>query len=591
VSSRLGSAKRSAGPHAATANGRAGGPADDRYKWVALSNTTLGVLMATINQSIVIIALPDIFRGIHLDPLVPSNTSYLLWMLLGFMVVMAVLVVSLGRVGDMYGRVRMYNLGFAVFTVGSILLSATWMSGSGGALWMIAMRVMQGVGAAFLMANSSAILTDAFPAEERGLALGINMVAAIAGSFIGLVLGGVLAPVAWRLVFLVSVPFGLFGTVWAYHKLQERGVRIRARIDWLGNLTFAVGLIALLVGITYGILPYGGHTMGWTAPGVIGSIAGGLLMLGVFTAAETRVSQPMFRLPLFRIRAFVAGNIAGLFSAMARGGLMFMLIIWLQGIWLPEHGYSFSETPLWAGIFMLPLSAGFLIAGPISGRLADHFGARPFATGGMILSAVGMLLLVVLPVSFAYWEFGLVILLVGLAMGLFAAPNQTGIMNSLPPDQRGAGAGMAATFMNSAGVLSIGIFFSLIIIGLSANLPAALYHGLASHGVPAGYATQVSHLPPVGTLFSAFLGYNPMATTLGPELAHLPPHTAAYLTGHRFFPTLVSHPFSSGLHEAFYFAAACCLIAAIASWLRGEKYYHVDPEPEPEPELVVAETT
>jgi MFS family permease len=574
----------------AAVGGQSASPAPDGYKWIALSNTTLGILMATINQSIVIIALPDIFRGIHLDPLVSSNTSYLLWMLLGFMVVMAVLVVSLGRVGDMFGRVRMYNLGFAVFTIGSILLSVTWMQGSGGALWMIAMRVVQGIGAAFLMANSSAILTDAFPADERGLALGINMVAAIAGSFIGLVLGGVLAPIAWRLVFLVSVPFGIFGTVWAYLRLQERGIRVKAKIDWLGNATFAVGLIALLVGITYGILPYGGHSMGWTAPGVIGAIAGGLLVLVVFVVVERSVSQPMFRLPLFRIRAFAAGNIAGLFSAMARGGLMFMLIIWLQGIWLPEHGYSFKSTPLWAGIFMLPLSVGFLIAGPISGRLADRFGARPFATGGMLLSAIGMLLLVVLPVNFAYWEFGLVILLIGLAMGLFAAPNQTGIMNSLPRDQRGAGAGMAATFMNSASVLSIGVFFSLIIIGLSSKLPAALYHGLTSHGLPSADATQVSHLPAVGTLFSAFLGYNPMGTALGPELAHLPHHTAAFLTGHRFFPTLVSHPFSSGLHEAFFFAAVCCLIAAIASWLRGEKYYHTEIEPQPEPELTLAET-
>src|SRR5947209_11991067 len=196
-----------------------------QYKWIALSNTTLGILMATINASIVIIALPDIFRGINLNPLVPANTSYLLWMLLGFMVVMAVLVVSLGRIGDMFGRVRMYNLGFAVFTVGSILLSLTWMHGSAGALWMIGLRVVQGIGAAFLMANSSAILTDAFPPDQRGLALGINMVAAIAGSFIGLVLGGVLAPVSWRLVFLVSVPFGLFGTVLAYLKLVDRGIR------------------------------------------------------------------------------------------------------------------------------------------------------------------------------------------------------------------------------------------------------------------------------------------------------------------------------------------------------------------------------
>jgi MFS family permease len=443
----------------------------DHYKWVALSNTTLGILMATINSSIVIIALPAIFRGIHLNPLVSSNTSYLLWMLLGFLVVGAVLVVSLGRVGDMFGRVRMYNLGFAVFTVGCILLSVTWLQGSAGAMWMIVMRIVQGIGAAFLFANSSAILTDAFAANERGLALGINMVAAIAGSFIGLVLGGVLAPVAWRLVFLVSVPIGIFGTVWAYLMLEERGIKSPSKIDWWGNLTFAVGLIAVLVGITYGILPYGGHTMGWTNPKVIAELGGGLLILGLFVIIERRVAAPMFKLPLFRIRAFSMGVFATLLSALARGGLMFMLIIWLQGIWLPEHGYSYSTTPLWAGIYMLPLSIGFLLAGPFAGRLADHFGARPFTTGGMILAAGSFLLLISLPVTFAYWAFALVIFLNGFAMGLFAAPNQTGIMNSLPPDQRGAGAGMAATFMNSAMVLSIGIFFTLIIIGLASALP------------------------------------------------------------------------------------------------------------------------
>ena len=439
----------------------------DHYKWVALSNTTLGMLMATINSSIVIIALPAIFRGIRLNPLISSNTSYLLWMLLGFLVVGAVLVVSLGRVGDMFGRVRMYNLGFAIFTVGCILLSVTWLHGSAGALWMIVMRIVQGIGAAFLFANSSAILTDAFGANERGLALGINMVAAIAGSFIGLVLGGVLAPLAWRLVFLVSVPIGVLGTVWAYLMLEERGVRSPSKIDWWGNLTFAVGLIAVLVGITYGILPYGGHDMGWTNPKVIAELAGGLAILAVFIVIERRVSAPMFHIPLFKIRAFSAGVFATLLSALSRGGLMFMLIIWLQGIWLPEHGYSFSQTPLWAGIYMLPLSVGFLIAGPFAGRLADRFGARPFTTGGMILAAGSFLLLISLPVTFAYWAFALVIFLNGFAMGLFAAPNQTGIMNSLPADQRGAGAGMAATFMNSAMVLSIGIFFSLIIVGLA----------------------------------------------------------------------------------------------------------------------------
>ena len=578
----------------AGANGRSphtnGGPPathPDRYKWIALSNTTLGILMAVINQSIVIIALPAIFRGIHLNPLIPSNTSYLLWMLLSFMVVMAVLVVSLGRVGDIFGRVRMYNLGFAVFTVGSILLSVTWLQGSAGAMWMIVMRVVQGIGAAFLMANSSAILTDAFPAEERGLALGINMVAAIAGSFIGLVLGGVLAPVAWRLVFLVSVPFGLFGTVWAYLKLEERGIRSPAKIDWWGNITFAVGLIAVLVGITYGILPYGGHNMGWTAPGVIGALVGGILVLCLFVVIERRVAAPMFRLDLFKIRAFSGGSVATFLAALARGGLMFMLILWLQGIWLPLHGYSFKDTPLWAGIYMLPLSAGFLIAGPISGRLADRFGARPFATGGMIASAIGFLLLVAIPIDFSYWEFAVVILLIGAAMGLFAAPNLTGIMNSLPPNQRGSGAGMAATFQNSASVLSIGVFFSLIIVGLSSTLPAVLYHGLASHGVPHGAALQVSKLPPVGSLFASFLGYNPVGTLLATTLPHLHPATATYLTGHKFFPSLVSHPFASGIHTVFYFAAGCCLVAAVASWMRGGKYYYQDaPDPVETNELV-----
>ena len=566
--------------------GRAAATPNEHYKWIALSNTTLGILMATINQSIVLIAMPDIFRGIHLNPLVPSHTRYLLWMLLGFMVIAAVLVVSLGRVGDMFGRVRMYNLGFAIFTAGSILLSVVWMTGPSAALWLITMRIVQGIGAAFLFANSSAILTDAFPADQRGLALGINMVAAIAGSFIGLVLGGVLAPISWRLVFLVSVPVGVFGTFWAYLKLEERGVRVSAKIDWLGNLTFAVGLIAVLVGITYGILPHGGHAMGWTNPWVIAAILGGIVILGLFVVIERRVEAPMFRLPLFKIRAFTAGNIASLLAALSRGGMMFMLIIWLQGIWLPEHGYSFTETPLWAGIYLLPLSAGFLIAGPVSGRLADHYGARPFATGGMIAATISFFLLIALPVNFPYWAFALVIALNGLAMGLFAAPNQTGIMNSLPPDQRGAGAGMAGTFMNAAGVLSIGIFFSLIIIGLSSTLPPALYHGLSVNGVPHAYAVKVSHLPPVGTLFAAFLGFNPMGTLLGPVLHQLPHHTAIYLTGHKFFPTLVSHPLASGIHEAFYFAAGCCVVAAIASWMRGGKYYHVESA---EPELAPAD--
>jgi MFS family permease len=549
-------------------------PPSPHYKWIALSNTTLGILMATINSSIVLIALPDIFRGIHLNPLGAGNSSYLLWMIMGFLVATAVLVVSFGRVGDIYGRVRMFTIGFAIFTVFSLLLTVTWMHGGAGALWMIIMRVGQGVGGAFLFANSSAILTDAFPHDQRGLALGVNTVAGIAGSFIGLVLGGVLGPVSWRLVFLVSVPVGLFGTLWSWRKLVDLGVRQPARIDWWGNLTFAAGLVAILVGITYGIQPYGGHTMGWTSPTVLACMGGGLVLLAIFAVIETRIEDPMFRLSLFRIRPFTAGNIATLLASLGRGGLMFKLIMWLQGIWLPLHGYSFSETPLWAGIYMLPLTVGFLIAGPASGYLSDHFGARPFATGGMLVAALSFFLLELLPVNFNYLWFGLLLLMVGLGMGLFASPNMAGIMNSLPANRRGAGAGMATTFQNSALVLSIGIFFSLMILGLANTLPGTLDHGLVAQGVPKADAARVSNLPPVGLLFASFLGYNPMQQLLGPVLPHLSHAHATYLTGRTYFPQLMSKPFSDGLHEAFDFAIAACLIAAAASWLRGGKYVH-----------------
>ena len=545
------------------------------YKWIALSNTTLGMLIATINSSILLIALPDIFRGINIDPLAPGNTSYLLWLIMGFMVAMAVLLVSLGRLGDIYGRVRMFNLGFATFTVFSILLSVTWMDGSSAALWMIVMRIGQGVGGAFLFANSSAILTDAFPPGQRGLALGVNSIAAIAGSFLGLVVGGVLAPISWRLVFLVSVPIGVIATVWAYHSLRELGERRPARIDWWGNLTFAVGLVAVMIGITYGIQPYGGHTMGWTSPLVVTTLVGGLALLAVFCVVETRVDEPMFHLQLFRIRPFTAGNLAALLAAMGRGGLQFILVIWLQGIWLPQHGYSFEETPLWAGIYMLPLIAGFLVAGPLSGWLSDHFGARPFATGGMLLAAASFLFLILLPVNFSYPWFALVLALNGIGMGLFASPNSAGVMNSLPRDQRGAGAGMLATFMNSASVLSIGVFFTLMIVGLASTLPQTLDQGLVAHGVARADASRISHLPPVATLFASFLGYNPMAKLLGPDtLHHLPAGQAHEVTGRSFFPDLISSPFHTALVYAFVFAIAACLVAAVASLLRGGKYHH-----------------
>jgi MFS family permease len=544
-------------------------PSDDGYRWVALSNTTLGLLMATINSSIVLIALPDIFRGIGIDPLAPGNTSYLLWMIMGFLVVTAVLVVGFGRLGDMFGRVRMYNLGFLIFTVASVLLALTWQTGDAAALWLIFWRIVQGVGGAFLMANSSAILTDAFPVHQRGLALGINGVAAIAGSFLGLVIGGLLGPLNWHLVFLVSVPFGLFGTVWAYLKLRDTGQRVPVRMDWWGNITFAVGLIAVLVGITYGIQPHGGSDMGWTSPLVLSCVIGGIVVLAGFVVIEHRVPNPLFALELFRIRAFMLGNVANLLASLGRGGLQFMLIIWLQGIWLPQHGYGFAETPLWAGIYMLPLTVGFLVSAPLSGLLSDRFGARWFATGGMVISALSFLGLEALPIDFPYPAFAAILLVNGLGMGLFSSPNRAAVMNSLPAGARGAGAGMNATFQNSAMVLSIGFFFSLMIVGLAQTLPAALQQGLVAGGVPVADASRVAELPPVGVLFAAFLGYSPVQQLLGATLATLPPGQAAYLTGRSFFPQLISGPFADGLAAAFWFAVIACLVAAVASWFAG----------------------
>jgi MFS family permease len=567
----------------------------DRYRWTALSNTTLGIFMATLDSSIVIISLPAIFRGIHLEPLHPGNIGYLLWLLQGYLVVTAVLVVTFGRIGDIFGRVRMYNAGFAIFTLASIALSLTWSTGSTGAMELILLRVVQGVGGALLMANSTAILTDAFPVEQRGMAMGINMIAAIAGSFIGLLVGGVLADINWRLVFWVNVPFGLFGTVWAYAKLRELGQRSTARIDWWGNVTFAAGLVLILIGITYGIQPYGNHTMGWTGPWVLSELIGGVLLLALFCWIETRVTDPMFDLSLFRIRAFLAGNVATLLSSMGRGGLQFMLIIWLQGIWLPQHGYSFERTPLWAGIYMVPITVGFLLAGPAAGWLSDRYGARPFATGGMLLAAVTFLFLMMLPGNFGYPVFAVLLLMNGIGFGLFAAPNTTGVMNSVPARQRGAASGMRATFQNSGMVLSIGIFFSLMIAGLAVSLPSTMSRGLEAQGVPAPVAQHVSSLPPVGSLFAAFLGYNPMQSLLGKDvLASLPPDRAAYITGQTFFPKLITDPFMHGLRIAFTSSLVMCLIAAAASWLRGGKFVHPEnepvlafgapPEPEPDPD-------
>jgi MFS family permease len=546
----------------------ADGPLTDNYRWVALANTTAAMFMSALDGSIVLIALPAIFLGIHLDPLQPANIGYLLWMIMGYRLVQAVLVVTVGRLGDLFGRVRIYNAGFVVFTLASVLLSFDPFDGAHAAMWLIAWRLVQALGGSMLTANSAAILTDAFPPDRRGFALGTNQVAGLAGQFIGLTLGGVLAVWDWRAVFWVNVPVGIFGTWWAYTRLRETrpaGVqRRRPRMDWAGNLTFAVGLSAVLIGITEALHPYKDHAMGWTSPRVLAELTGGVVLLIAFVAIERYVAEPMFQLRLFRIRAFWAGNLASLMAAIARGGMQFILIQWLQGIWLPLHGYSYSQTPLWAGIFLVPLSVGFLVAGPISGTLSDRLGSRGIATAGMALFSATFVALAFLPIDFPYWIFAVLIFLNGISNGMFASPNTSAIMSSVPAEYRGAASGMRATFQNSGTALSIGVFFSLMIAGLAAKLPQTLYSGLVAHGVPSATAHTVAGQPPVASLFAAILGVDPIKQMLG--------HNVPGLSGgseNAFFPHLISGPFHTGLLVVFITAAVLGALAALASLLRG----------------------
>ncbi|SDJ25205.1 Major Facilitator Superfamily protein [Frankineae bacterium MT45] len=548
----------------------------------ALAVTTVGILTATLNSSILLISLPAIFAGLGLNPLAPQNISYLLWMLMGYLLVTAVLVVTFGRLGDQYGRARIFNLGFLIFTVASIACALVPNSGAAGAIELIGLRLVQGVGGAMLMANSTAIIADAFPTDRRGFALGVNQVAGLAGSFLGLLIGGLLSEWHWRAVFWVSVPVGLWGTWMGYRQLHDkpRDRTKKVSIDWWGNVTFGLGLIAILGAITYGLQPYGGHTMGWTNPWIITCGITGLVLLLAFGVIETQLDDPMIDLRLFRIRAFAAGQTVNLLASMARGGLQFILIIWLQGIWLPLHGYAFADTPLWAGIYMLPLTIGFLIAGPASGALSDRRGARAFATGGLLLMASTFVGLMLIPANFNYAVFAVLLALNGIGSGLMAAPNSAAIMNSVPAAQRGAASGIRATGMNAGMVISMGGFFSLMAIGLSSQLPTAMYAGLTGAGVNASSAQTISHTPPVGTLFAAFLGDNPVTALMkSVDPSQLTPGNGAdvsTLTGHTFFPSVISDAFHHGLVVAFSVSVVMLLIAAAASLMRGKQYVHSD---------------
>ncbi len=564
-----------------------------QYKWIVLSNTTLGALMASINGTITLISLPVIFRGLNIDPFAASNFTLLIWVLLGYGVVTATMLVTLGRLSDMYGRARLYNLGFAIFSFGSILLFLTPNTGVAGGWEIVSFRLVQAAGAAFLFANSAALITDAFQSNERGLALGINQVAAIGGSVIGLILGGLLAGIptfhvlgipvpAWRTIFLVSVPVGVFGTVWAYLQLHEIAtIRKGQKLDLPGNITFGAGLTVLLIGITYGLMPYGTQSMGWSDPWVVFGIAAGLALLVLFLFVETRVKDPMFHLGLFQIRAFAAANVASFLASIARGGMMFMMVMWFQGIWLPLHGYSYEQTPFWAGIYMLPMMGGFLAMGPLSGWLSDRHGAKYLASTGLALGSATFFAMMLLPYNFSYWMMGTLLFVQGCGMGLFASPNRAAIMNSVPADQRGVASGMATTLQNSGMQFSMAMFFTILIVGISTGLPSSIGGALtAAHVPPADQPILGLKLSndPTGAIFGAFLGVNPMATLLAtlPLPVAIPVGSPVYynLTSKQFFPNAIAPAFLAGVREALLVAGVLTLVAALFSLMRGERYIH-----------------
>jgi MFS family permease len=573
------------------------------YKWTVLSNTTMGALLASLDGTIVLISLPVIFKGLHVNPFLPSSFPILIWLLLGYGVVTATLLVTVGRLSDMWGRARMYNLGFAIFSTGSIFLFLDPWSGSTGAWALVGFRLIQAVGASFLFANSAALLTDAFPPDERGKAMGINQIAFIGGSMVGLVVGGILASVpdlhflgivlpTWRLIFLVSVPVGVVGTLWAYAKLKETSIRrANQRVDYFGNLTFAAGLTLLLVSVTYGLLPYGANPTGWTSPWVLSGIVVGLGLLVAFLFIETRVKDPMFRLHLFRVRSFAAGTTAALCGSIARGGMMLLLVVWFQGIWLPLHGYSFAETPLWAGIFMMPMIGGFLTAGPVSGWLSDRRGPRLLATAGLAVASATFFLLLLLPLNFQYWQMGVLLYVQGCGMGMFAAPNAAAVMNAVPPENRGAASGMLATLQNTGQQVSLAIFFTIVILGLSAGLGSSAHAALTSAGVtPPDLQILGSYITgnPTGALFGAFLGENPMQTllssaALAPGWVPLNSSVVSTLEAPHFFANAISPAFHSALGGAFLFAAVITALGGVISASRGQRFIYDLPTPRERP--------
>jgi MFS family permease len=538
-----------------------------------LVNSFLGSLMASMTMSAIIIALPDILRGIGVNPMSPLGFASMMWLMFSYPLMVAVAVPIVGRLSDMYGRGKMFTIGDAIFTVMSTLLGIVPGYGSVAVAQMIAYRFVQGLGGSMMFTNSAAIITDVYPPHRRGVAMGIVSIAFSAGSIIGLVVGGVLAVVNWRLVFLVNTPIGIASTAWAYVTVYRLPLGLRrVRVDYLGASMLAASLVLLLLGITFGMLPSGNSMMSWGSPMVLGLIGGGLLLMALLIPVEMRTGEPILKINLFRIRPFTFGVLSALFLFLAQGANIFVLSLLLQAIYLPMHGVPYSETPLLAGIYLIPSSIANAVFAPVGGRLINRFGARVVSTIGAVLLGVSFELLTLLSLNFNYTLFAADLFLMGTGSGLFQSPNLVSIMSSVPQEDRSAASGLRASMQNIGLLMSFAVFLTLILVGSATALSTSISSALIKVGVPSDVVSELTRIPPAYALFAAFMGYDPMKFLMSQAGVDLPGSVYAAVTKPTFFPSAIAPAMATGFIYAYHIAAIMAFTAAVFSYLRGREH-------------------
>ncbi|MEJ2777393.1 MFS transporter [Stygiolobus sp. RP850M] len=530
-----------------------------KSKWIALSNTSIAIFIAFANYNMIIIALPQIFNSLRFNPTAPDALGYLIWLILGYMIVTSSLVVTFGRISDLKGRAKLYSFGFLIFAISSGILSTVNGYGDSAVLEMIILRLFQGVGGGLLMVNSAAILTDYFPKNELGKALGLNQVSGLVGGVAGLIIGGVLSVINWRYIFLLDFVVGIIGTLWSFKSLRDVQKPIKQPLDIIGNVLFALGITLLLISVTYGLLPYGNQQLGWGNPFVITGLTISFLAIGIFVLVESKVKNPMFDLSLFKVRDFSVANFTNFIASMARQGILLMMLVLLQGIWLPLHGVPYSQTPFWAGLYLIPNMLGFAALGPISGILSDRYGSKVLTSLGIFVSALGFFLLSLLPYDFQLWQFFAISFLMGAGMGLFSSPNMADIMASVPVQKRGAASGMRASLQNTASALSVVLYFSVVITGMAVTLNSSIESALSSYGIHLNV-----NLPAAVAIFSALLGYDPLSSLT----SSLPTSVASHIDTPAFFVTAIAPSFMSGFRLMLNISAALLVLSGILSLAR-----------------------